>query len=182
MPEANINKNLLKGTWGAQFEWYVSLMKVPDPLDIGRVASMIQTMHKDRLIALFRFSFDPLPDDNTPGTLKFYSTTNHGGSIKGKIVNGETAILCNAVRSMPGKNAVILDLARVTTVDAHGLGVLLKLRQQSLANGTRFKLMNLSGLVRKVFEIARLDSVFEFTSEVEVFSAFSLAHRAPVAA
>ena len=95
--------------------------------------------------------------------------------LQGKIVTGETAILLNAVRSMPGKSALILDLARVTTIDAHGLGVLLKMRQQSLANGTRFKLMNLSKPVSKVMEIARLDTVFEFTSEMEVFTAFSVA-------
>ena len=72
MPEANKNKNLLKGTWGAQIEWSVSLI----------------TPLTDRLIAIFRFSFDPLPDDDTPGTFNFYSATNHGGNVRGKIVNG----------------------------------------------------------------------------------------------
>ena len=102
--------------------------------------------------------------------------------LQGQIVNGETEILRNAVHSISGESAVILDLARVTTLDAHGVGVLLELRQQALADGTRFKLMNVSRPVSRILEIACLDSVFEITSELQTFSAFSLAHRAPVAA
>jgi anti-anti-sigma factor len=93
--------------------------------------------------------------------------------LQGQIINGETEILRNAVRSMSVKGAVVLDLARVKTIDAHGVGVLLELRQQSLAQGIRFKLMNVSRPVSRILEISRLDSVFEVTSEVEVFSAFS---------
>lgn len=95
--------------------------------------------------------------------------------LQGQIVNGETEILRNAAHSISGKSAVILDLARVTTVDAHGVGVLLDLRQQSLTNGTRFKLMNVGRPVSRILEITRLDSVFEITSEAELFPAFSFA-------
>ena len=102
--------------------------------------------------------------------------------VRGRIVNGETEILRNAVRSLPEVSAVILDLARVTTVDAGGLGVMLELREQAESNGIRFELMNVTKLVSRVLEITRLDSVFQITSAVEFFPAVSRSRRAPAAA
>ena len=52
-------------------------------------------------------------------------------SLQGRIVIGETAALRRAVHSQSGVSAVVLDLARVSTVDAFGLGVMLKLREQT---------------------------------------------------
>jgi len=46
-------------------------------------------------------------------------------------------------------------------VDAHGLGVLLQLREQALANGSRFELINVNKSLSRVFEITRLNTVFE---------------------
>ncbi len=102
--------------------------------------------------------------------------------LQGQIVNGETEILRNAVDSLSETSAVILDLARVTTVDAHGLGVMLELRERTQAKGIRFELMNVSKPMSKVLEITRLDSVFQITSGVEFFPAVSRDQRAPVAA
>src|SRR6266850_956159 len=81
--------------------------------------------------------------------------------LEGRIVNGETEMLHNAVHSLSEVSAVILDLARVTTVDARGLGVLLELREHAEARGIRFELMNVTRWVSKVLEISRLDSVFQ---------------------
>ena len=89
--------------------------------------------------------------------------------LQGQIVNGETEILRNAVRSRSEASAVILDLAKVRTVDANGLGVMLELRQQAESKGVRFELMNVSKLVKRVLEITRLDSVFPIASKVEFF-------------
>ncbi len=86
--------------------------------------------------------------------------------VEGQIVNGQTEILRNAVTPLEGKSALILDLARITTIDAHGLGVLLALREQCLANGSRFKLMNVSKPIQQILEITRLDSVFQIVSGV----------------
>lgn len=91
--------------------------------------------------------------------------------LKGRIVSGETEALRNAVECLSDAGTVILDLARVTTVDARGLGVMLELRQQAEARGVRFELMNVSKLVSRVLEITRLDSVFRITSRVEFFPA-----------
>ena len=103
-------------------------------------------------------------------------------SLQGRIVNGDTEILHEAVDSVTDVNAVILDLAQVTTVDARGLGVMLELREQAEAKGMRFELMNLTRMVGKVLEVTRLDTVFQITSGVEFFPAVARDRRAPVTA
>ena len=102
--------------------------------------------------------------------------------LQGRVVNGETEILRQAVSSLPSGSAVILDLARVTTVDAGGLGVMLELREQAEAKGIRFELMNVTGLVSRVLEVTRLDSVFRIASAVEFFPAVSRSRRASMPA
>ena len=102
--------------------------------------------------------------------------------LQGRIINGETEILRSAVRVISDATAIILDLKGVTTVDAHGLGVLLELRQQTAANGMRFKLMNISHPLSRVFEITKLNSVFEITSLGESVAAFTHHPRTQVAA
>lgn len=102
--------------------------------------------------------------------------------LQGQIVNGETEILRHAMHSLSEVSAVIFDLARVTTVDAGGLGVMLELREQAESKGIRFELMNVTRLVSRVLEITRLDSVFQITSGVEFFPAGSRSRREPVTA
>jgi anti-anti-sigma factor len=94
--------------------------------------------------------------------------------LQGRIVRGETAGLEKAVHSQSDVSAVVLDLARVSTVDAGGLGVMLELRQQTQSKGIDFKLMNVTKLVSRVLEITRLNSVLEITSVDELLSAVSL--------
>jgi anti-anti-sigma factor len=72
----------------------------------------------------------------------------------------------------------VLDLSRVSIVDARGLGAMLELREQAQSKGISFKLMNVGKLVGRVLEVTRLDSVFEVTSGVEFFPAVS--RRTPV--
>ena len=102
--------------------------------------------------------------------------------LYGRIINGETEKLRQAVRNVSGATAIILDLKGVTTVDAHGLGVLLDLRQQTLSTGMRFKLMNISQPLSRVFEITKLNSVFEMASAAEPIPAFTLHPCTQVAA
>jgi len=93
--------------------------------------------------------------------------------VQGRIVNGETASLREAVISQTRVGIVVLDLGRVSTIDASGLGLMLELRRQSLANGIRFKLMNVTKLVSRVLEVTRLDSVFEVAPAIEFLPATS---------
>jgi anti-anti-sigma factor len=64
-------------------------------------------------------------------------------SLEGQLINGDTESLSSAVRLSPAGD-IILDFSNVTVIDAHGLGVLLQLREQTLANGIHFKLLNVS--------------------------------------
>jgi anti-anti-sigma factor len=89
--------------------------------------------------------------------------------LEGQIVNGETEILQNVVESLPIRRSLVLDLSGVSIVDAHGLGVMLQLREQALARGMRCELMNVSKPLSVVLEITRLDSVFPITSAIEFF-------------
>ena len=102
--------------------------------------------------------------------------------LQGRIVNGESEVLRNAAHFQSEVSTVILDLARVSAVDAGGLGLMLEMREQIQSNGVSFKLMNVTKFVRKVLEVTHLDSVFEITSAVEFFPAVSHNRRAPVGA
>jgi anti-sigma B factor antagonist len=84
--------------------------------------------------------------------------------LEGQLVTGDTETLRSAVELTSDAREVVLDLSNVTIVDAHGLGVLLQLREQTLANGIHFELRNVNRSVSRVFEITRLDSVFEINS------------------
>lgn len=98
--------------------------------------------------------------------------------LQGRIVNGETAPLRNAVNSQTEVSTVVLDLARVSALDARGLGVMLELRAQAESKGMRFKLINVSKLVKSILEITRLDSVFEVTSSAELLTVVARARPA----
>lgn len=94
--------------------------------------------------------------------------------LQGRIVSGDTEVLRTAVSSQSGVSAVVLDLARVSTIDGGGLGVMLEQREQLQSKGIHFKLMNVTEPVRGVLEITRLISVFEVTTSVEILSEVSL--------
>ena len=102
------------------------------------------------------------------------STSNLGNVVvlclRGKIILGETVALRNAVACQIEASVIVLDLARVTAIDAHGLGVLLKLRGEAEANGIEFRLVNVHRLVRRILEITQLDSVFDIATERDDWS------------
>lgn len=89
--------------------------------------------------------------------------------VQGRIVVGNgLKTLRDAVVSQSDAGNIILDLARVSTIDAGGLGMMLEIFQQTEANGINFKLMNVTGLVSRVLEITRLDLVFKTADETEI--------------
>ena len=93
--------------------------------------------------------------------------------LQGRIVNGETHILRKVVLSLSDASVIVLDFARVKGIDAHGLGVLLDLRQQLQSKGIEFRLMNVMKLVKQVIAITKLDTVFQLTTETEMAAAAS---------
>jgi anti-anti-sigma factor len=57
---------------------------------------------------------------------------------------------------------LVLDLARVDSIDAGGLGVLLGLRQWARSGSRMFKLMNVTKTVEEILELTHLQHGFEF--------------------
>jgi anti-sigma B factor antagonist len=102
--------------------------------------------------------------------------------LEGQIVIGDTEILRGAVRSASDSSDVILNLSEVTTLDAHGLGVLLQLREETLAKGIQFELRNASKRLYRVFELARLNTVFQISTAVQFLPDITYSQCVPVAA
>jgi anti-anti-sigma factor len=103
-------------------------------------------------------------------------------SLQGRLISGETRTLREAVRAQSNAKAIVLDLGRVTAIDAYGLGLMLELRRLSDTKGVRFKLMNVSKFTSRVFEVTRLDSVFEIIPRVEASVMPAAQPRVPYAA
>lgn len=103
-------------------------------------------------------------------------------SLEGQIVTGDTEVLRNVVQLADGTRELILDLSSVTTVDAHGLGVLLQLREQTLAKKISLELRNVNQPLYRIFEITRLNTVFAIDSALELVPEFVYPQRMPVAA
>ena len=103
--------------------------------------------------------------------------------LEGRIVNGETEILRNIVQlASDDTSEIILDLSDIGTVDAHGLGVLLQLREQAAARGIHFELRNVSKPLYRLFEITRLNTVFDINCDIPYLPEFVYPLRALVAA
>jgi anti-anti-sigma factor len=95
---------------------------------------------------------------------------------QGRIVVGDAClILRNAVLSQRRSRMLVLDLARVDSIDAGGLGVLLGLRQWARSGSRMFKLMNVTKTVEEILELTHLQHGFEFCA---VRDLFCLLHRA----
>jgi anti-sigma B factor antagonist len=103
--------------------------------------------------------------------LKVHTTRSGNVSVicvQGRIVRGEIEALRSAVLAASNASALVLDLGRVSLIDAGGLGIMLELRAHIESQGIEFRLRNVTKLVRQVLEITRLDSVFENWSDSEL--------------
>ena len=102
-------------------------------------------------------------------------------SLEGQIINGDTESLSSAVR-LSHAGDIILDFSNVTVIDAHGLGVLLQLRERALAKGVHFELINVGKPLYRIFEITRLNTVFEISPDVHFLPQVTYSQRMPLAA
>src|SRR4051794_3422798 len=62
---------------------------------------------------------------------------------------------------------IVVDLSKVTYIDSSGLAVLIEAMQNMEAYGGHFALAGLQENVRPIFEIARLDQVFDIYADVD---------------
>ena len=94
--------------------------------------------------------------------------------LRGRIVIGGTQTLRETVNGLTGVNgltdvaSIVFDLNGVSLIDAYGLGFMLELREQLKAKGIEFRLMHLTERIHRVFEITRLNTVFEIVSHSEL--------------
>lgn len=66
---------------------------------------------------------------------------------------------------------ILLDLSAVTYMDSSGLAVVIEALQRVIAYGGRLGLFGLQESVRSIFEIARLDQVFQIYPDEAAASA-----------
>jgi len=64
-------------------------------------------------------------------------------------------------------NVVVVDLTKVTYLDSSGLAVLIEGLQKVQEYGGKFGLANVQENVHHIFEIARLDQVFQIYPDVD---------------
>ena len=83
--------------------------------------------------------------------------------LQGRVVIGEIAVLREAIERVVDTKILVLDLSRVSLIDAAGLGLLIELREQLRKKGIEFRLMNATERISRIFEITRLNTVFEVT-------------------
>jgi len=81
-------------------------------------------------------------------------------------VSPRIASLLNAM-IMPKPKQVVVDLSKVSYIDSSGLAVLIEAMQNVAAYGGKFALASLQETVRPIFEIARLDQVFQIFPDVD---------------
>src|SRR5919108_5915230 len=70
-----------------------------------------------------------------------------------------TASLNSLIEKKPKK--VVIDLSEVSYIDSAGLAALIQAMQKVEAYGGKFSLAGLQETVRSIFEISRLDQVFQ---------------------
>jgi anti-sigma B factor antagonist len=103
-------------------------------------------------------------------------------NLEGQVVVGKTEVLRDVVQTLPLATCLRVDLSHVSQMDAHGLGLMLQLREQAQARGMRFELMNVCERLRQLLQITRLDTVFQIKSGVEFSPLLVPRQRTPVAA
>ncbi|PWT80019.1 MAG: anti-sigma factor antagonist [Acidobacteria bacterium] len=82
-----------------------------------------------------------------------------------------TASLNALIEKKPER--IVIDLSEVTYIDSAGLAALIQAMQKVEAYGGKFLLASLQETVRSIFEISRLDQVFQIFPDVDAALATS---------
>jgi anti-sigma B factor antagonist len=101
----------------------------------------------------------PMPREDLPNVLPLE------GEIDLHVSPNITASLNMMIEKKPSR--LIVDLSRVSYIDSSGLAVLIEGMQRVQQYGGKFALAGLQESVRIVFEIARLDQVFQIFPTVD---------------
>ncbi len=99
----------------------------------------------------------------------------HRGDIaivapQGEIAYTEATVFRNAMKKVtevkPAR--IVVDLGRVDYMNTPGLAVLVEALQSARKSKTRLVLCNINPKVKAIFQIARLNTVFEMTETLEL--------------
>src|SRR5437660_12581045 len=101
----------------------------------------------------------PMPRKDCPNVLPLE------GEIDLHISPNVTASLSMMIEKKPKQ--LIVDLSRVTYIDSSGLAALIEGMQNTEEYGGKFALAGLQETIRTIFEIARLDQVFQIFRHVD---------------
>jgi anti-sigma B factor antagonist len=116
----------------------------------------------------------PMPRKDRPNVLPLE------GEIDLHISPNVTASLSTMIEKKPKQ--LIVDLSRVTYIDSSGLAALIEGMQNVEQYGGKFALAGLQETVRTIFEIARLDQVFQIFPDVGAALAATPESKPPTAA
>lgn len=86
----------------------------------------------------------------------------------GRITADSRNSFLDLVLAHSGRRVIVLDLGRISVVDAAGLGTLISLRAWAQRIGKELKLMNLTTRVEELLELTNLRSVFEVCSAADI--------------
>jgi len=80
----------------------------------------------------------------------------------GRITSSTADLLQRAIRGLiPGTKRIVLDLAEVSYIDSSGLGALVSVYLAASRAQCVLELANLQPRIRDLFELSRLQAVFE---------------------
>ena len=89
--------------------------------------------------------------------------------LEGEIDLHVSPEVADELRAMVAKKpkVLVVDLEKVTYCDSSGLAVLIEAMQSLQQYGGRFAIANVQESVRHIFEIAKLDQVFQIFPDVD---------------
>src|SRR5438477_393358 len=89
--------------------------------------------------------------------------------LEGEIDLHVSPEVADALRTMSAKklNQVIVDLSKVTYLDSSGLAVLIEAMQNVQEYGGKFAVAGIQESMKHIFDIARLDQVFQIFPTVD---------------
>jgi anti-sigma B factor antagonist len=89
--------------------------------------------------------------------------------LEGEIDLHVSPEVAESLRTMIAKNqkVIVVDLTKVTYLDSSGLAVLIEGMQKIQEYGGKFALAGAQESVQHIFEIARLDQVFQIFPDVD---------------
>jgi anti-sigma B factor antagonist len=101
----------------------------------------------------------PMPRQDRPNVLPL------NGEIDLHVSPAVTASLNAMIEKKPER--LVVDLSRVTYIDSAGLAAFIQAMQKVETYGGKFSLAGLQETVRSIFEISRLDQVFQIFPDVD---------------